>query len=256
MREKGRANIVLERILEPEVMDTEEDAEEYEAIPNDDVNAAFAAHAVALSPGARDVLDIGTGPGHIAILVAKSHPSVRVTAIDLAESMLVRARRNLARSGVGDRVEVLRRDAKATRFSDASFDLVLSNSLVHHLPEPIAFFRELVRVSRAGAGLLVRDLLRPTSSAALEELVRVYADECSAYQRRLFADSLHASLTVAEVRGLCEEAGLEDVTVSQTSDRHWTLERRRRAPREDIISEQQTNANPHPPSGALRVHPL
>jgi ubiquinone/menaquinone biosynthesis C-methylase UbiE len=218
---------VLERRLEPEVMDTEEDAAEYETIRNDDVNAEFVLRATEIAPGARDVLDLGTGPGHIAVLFAKANPTAHVTATDLAEQMLLLARRNVGNEGLADHITVLRRDAKATEFNDASFDLVLSNSLVHHIPEPLFFFRELKRVSRPGAGIFVRDLLRPENKHVLEQFVHRYASDCNAYQRRMFADSLHAALTLDEVRSYCAQAGLEGVTVSQTSDRHWTLERPR-----------------------------
>lgn len=217
---------MLERILETEVLDTERDATEYEAMPNEAVNLAFASQALAHGPGARDALDLGTGPGHIAILLAQQSPALRVTAVDLAEQMLILARRNVARQQIEDRVVLHRRDVKATGFADASFDLVTSNSVVHHIPEPLEFFAELRRVSRANAGLFVRDLLRPTSKSALEQLVELYAGDCSDYQRRLYADSLHAALTLEEVKDLCAQAGL-DATVTQTSDRHWTLSRAR-----------------------------
>jgi ubiquinone/menaquinone biosynthesis C-methylase UbiE len=159
-------------------------------------------------------------------LLAQRAPELRVTAIDLAEQMLILARKNVAREHLEDRVTLLRRDVKDTGFPAASFDLVLSNSLVHHIPEPLAFFVELQRVSRVGAGLFVRDLLRPTSQSELVKLVELHAGDCNDYQRRLFSDSLHAALTVDEVRELCAQAGL-DVAVKQTSDRHWTIERTR-----------------------------
>lgn len=207
-------------------MDTEQDSTEYEAIPNEGPNLEFASLALTHGPGARDVLDMGTGPGHIAILLAQRAPGLHVTAIDLAESMLVLARKNVAHQNLGDRVLLLQRDVKATGFPAASFDLVLSNSLVHHIPEPLAFFLEVQRVSRIGAGLFIRDLLRPSSEAEIVALVELHASDCNEYQRRLFSDSLHAALTLDEVRALSAEAGL-DVLVEQTSDRHWTLARSR-----------------------------
>ena len=139
--------------------------------------------------------------------------------------MLAMARDRVSQAGVANRVSVIRSDAKETGFEPGSFDVVLSNSLVHHVPEPAHFLREVQRVSRPGAGLFIKDLHRPETEAELDGLVAAYASDCSAYQRRLFADSLRAALTVAELTELCIDAGLVGVTIRRCSDRHWCLER-------------------------------
>jgi ubiquinone/menaquinone biosynthesis C-methylase UbiE len=216
---------MLERTLEPEVMDTEEDAREYEAIDNAAVNADFVGHALRLAPSHGEAIDIGAGPGHVAVLLARAAPGLRVVAIDLAESMLARARVHLEKSGVEDRVRVMRADAKRTGFSASSFDLVLSNSLVHHIPEPVSFFAEVARIARTNGAILIKDLHRPASSAQHQDLVARYASDCSPRQRELFSDSLRAALTVDEVKDMCALAGLSGVTVRRTSDRHWAVER-------------------------------
>lgn len=216
---------MLTRVLEPEVMDTEEDAREYEAIPNDEVNRLFAERAVSLAPPSGRLLDMGTGPGHIAILIAERAAGLHVTAIDLATPMVALAQRNVDRSSARGRLAVELRDAKQTGYEGACFDAVVSNSLVHHIPELLSLFAEIKRVARPGAAVFVKDLLRPSSAAEHDALVERHAGGCTAYQRRLFADSLHAALTVAEVRDLCARAGLDGVKVMQTSDRHWELSR-------------------------------
>jgi ubiquinone/menaquinone biosynthesis C-methylase UbiE len=215
----------LERVLEPEVMDSELDAREYQAIGNGEVNREFVSQALRLAPLHGLLLDAGTGPGDIAILLARSAPEIRVIAIDLADQMLAIARDAVARAGLGGRVEVARRDAKETGYPAAKFDMVMSNSLVHHIPEPIEFFREVARVARPGAGVFIKDLLRPRSNEELLALVVMHAAKDTDYQQMLFANSLRAALRVDEVELLCRQAGLRDVTVRQTSDRHWTIER-------------------------------
>jgi ubiquinone/menaquinone biosynthesis C-methylase UbiE len=216
--------------MEPEVMDTEEDADAYAGIDNAAVNEEFVAAALRLSPCSGRVLDIGTGPGDIAILLARHACEATIVAIDLGEHMLAMARTNVARAGLADRVQVMRADAKQTGFDSRSFDLVLSNSLVHHIPEPGAFFEEMNRVARPGAALFVKDLHRPATDAEHEHLVKTYAADCSPYQRRLFSDSLRAALTVSEVVAMCRELEIADVEVRRCSDRHWCLERYARRP--------------------------
>lgn len=206
-------------------MDSAEDAAEYAAIDNSFVNQQFVDEVLRLAPRAGRVLDIGAGPGDIAIAIAKRAPGLTVTAIDLGEHMLEHARRNVASAGLGDRVKILQADAKQTGFDTGSFDVIVSNSLVHHIPEPLEFFREVQRLARPGAALYVKDLHRPETAAELQGLVTTYARGCSPYQRRLFGDSLNASLTTTEVLSICRRLELLDVRVRRCSDRHWCLER-------------------------------
>jgi proline dehydrogenase len=83
-------------------------------------------------------------------------------------------------------------------------------------------FDEIVRVAAPGATIFVRDLLRPPDTATLRKLVDTYAGNANEHQRAMFADSLHAALTVEEVRNLVAVHGFPATSVLQTSDRHWT----------------------------------
>jgi ubiquinone/menaquinone biosynthesis C-methylase UbiE len=216
---------MLDRTLEPEVMDTEEDAAEYEAIDNTEVNSEFVDHVMRVGPVHGSAIDIGAGPGHVAVLLARRAPEMRVLAVDLADSMLARARAHVAGSGVKSRVVVMRADAKDTGFAASSFDLVISNSLVHHIPEPVAFFAEVARIVRPSGAILIKDLHRPDDDEMHRALVARYAQDCSPRQRTLFSDSLRAGLTVDEVTQACARAGLRGVSVKKVSDRHWVVER-------------------------------
>jgi len=219
---------MLHRVLEPEVMDSEQDAQEYAGIDNRAGNHEFAMRAHDLCPEALLVIDLGTGPAHIPIEFARLAPNARIVAVDLAEHMLHLARREISQAELTSRIELRSADVKATGLSASSFDLVLSNSVVHHLPEPVLLFREVVRLVAPTGGLLVRDLLRPASHGELTEIVERYAANDTPYQRRLFGESLHAALTLEEVEEACREAGLDDVTVERTSDRHFCAWRRGR----------------------------
>jgi ubiquinone/menaquinone biosynthesis C-methylase UbiE len=216
---------MLERVLEQEIMDSEQDAHEYAAFDNTAVNDEFVEHALTLTPTSGVVLDIGTGPGDIAVLLATRAPGLRVVAIDLGEHMLKLARANVVRAGLADRIEVLRVNAKTTGRPAASFDMVIANSLVHHMPEPLELFREMARIARPGAGIFVKDLHRPESESELQKLVDTYAAGCTPYQVQSFADSLRAGLTVEEISRICTSVGWGDVTVRRCSDRHWCVER-------------------------------
>jgi len=109
-----------------------------------------------------------------------------------------------------------------TDYTDGAFPAVMSNSIVHHIPQPAAVFAEIVRVAAPGATLFVRDLLRPADRDELTRLVESYAGGANAHQKQMFADSLHAALTLDEVRALVASLGFGPETVRPTSDRHWT----------------------------------
>jgi ubiquinone/menaquinone biosynthesis C-methylase UbiE len=217
---------MLDRVLEPEVMDSRQDADEYASFDNTAVNEEFVARALELAPAQGYVLDIGTGPADIAILLAQRAPGLRILAIDLGEHMLAAALENVRGARLTDRIEILRADAKATGLPALTFDMVISNSLVHHIPEPGQLFEEVARVARPGAALFIKDLHRPETQPELLRLVDVYAAGCTPYQRRTFRESLHAALTLAEVSSMCAQLGLPGAELRRSSDRHWCLERR------------------------------
>ena len=219
----------MRRTLEPEVMDTAQDAEEYDAMNFSEPDTRFAAAAAALlgDPRGARALDIGTGTAKIPVLLLAQRPDISVLAVDMADQMLRLAAANVARAGLASACTLARMDAKALDVPAASFDLVMSNSLAHHLPEPLDLFREIARVVKPSGALLVRDLLRPETPEAAWAIVERVTPTDSPRQKQLFFDSLCAALTLDEVRAMVAAAGLERAVVSQVSDRHWSVDRSR-----------------------------
>ena len=213
----------LERVLEPEVMDDVEEAQAYDAMDHHEANHAFVTRAFELRAGAH-ILDIGTGPGAIPILLAQQDESCRVTAIDLADAMLAIARVRVAAAGLADRIDFQLADAKNIPFENDTFDTVVSNTILHHVPEPIYFLSEAARVLKPGGVLLIRDLFRPKDQAELEKLVKLYTGGCDPVQTKLFADSLHAALTPSELREAADSAGFGHAEVVVDTDRHMSLQ--------------------------------
>jgi ubiquinone/menaquinone biosynthesis C-methylase UbiE len=224
--------MTLTRILEPEVMDTDEEARDYDAMDHGEVNARFCEDLLATGVRPARVLDVGTGTALIPIELCRRDPKVEVDAIDLASHMLALAERNVARAGLAGRVRVARMDAKAAPWANGTFDVVMSNSIVHHIPEPGTMLAEAWRMVKPGGTLFVRDLERPATSARVAELVETYAPVPAAppdvramheRQRVLFEASLRAALTLDDVRAIVAPLGIAAGAVGTTSDRHWTL---------------------------------
>ena len=217
---------MLPRRLEPEVMDDPAEAQAYEAMDHSEPNAAFCDRLIELGAHGR-MLDIGTGPGHIPVMLAERVPGARIVAVDYAAAMLELARDRVRGVQLAHQVHLLRGDAKALPVADHSFDTVFSNTILHHLPEPVWLLREAARVLRPGGVLLIRDLMRPVNEAALDHLVSVHAVEADDAQRKMFRDSLYAALQPDELEQLAGQAGLTDIEVVVDTDRHISLQRRR-----------------------------
>ena len=213
---------MLTRVLEPEVMDSPEEARDYDAMDHGAVNRAFVADFLAAWNGENPILDVGTGTALIPIELCRQAPAARVVAVDLAEHMIRLAEENVRREGFADRLELRHCDAKQLPFSAGTFAALISNSIVHHIPEPSCVLTDMIRVLKPGGILFVRDLLRPPDEKTLGKLVAIYAGNANAHQQQMFADSLHAALSLAEARGLVASRGYDPATVQQTTDRHWT----------------------------------
>jgi len=208
-----------------------EEAGEYDQMDFSATDLLFAKRAAELAAGASPTInlitDLGSGNAKIPLtLCPLLRGAIRVCAVDMSSEMLVVAARNRARDGVPPgRLHLVTADAKRAPFADRSVGMVTSNSLVHHIPDPRSVFQEVARIARPGAPILIRDLVRPESPQALEQLVQAHATRWSPLQRTLFSDSLHAALTLEEVRQMLDQCGLADVKVTQVTDRHWSAER-------------------------------
>jgi cyclopropane fatty-acyl-phospholipid synthase-like methyltransferase len=84
--------------------------------------------------GARKVLDIGTGSGLIALMLAQRNPDAFVTAVDIDEAAVEQARENVARTPWSDRMEVERLDIrKAPEEWNGCFDAIGLKVEVEHM---------------------------------------------------------------------------------------------------------------------------
>jgi ubiquinone/menaquinone biosynthesis C-methylase UbiE len=213
---------MLARVLEPEVMDTPDEARDYDAMDHAAVNRAFVADFLAVWNRQNLILDVGTGTAQIPIELCRQDPHAEVVAIDLADHMLELARANVERAGLGHRIQLARMDAKVLYYHPGAFAAVISNSIIHHIPDPAVAFEGMNQVCAPRGVLFVRDLLRPDDEAALRRLVDTYAAGANDHQRKMFADSLRAALTLVEVQDFVGALGYPPETVTATSDRHWT----------------------------------
>jgi ubiquinone/menaquinone biosynthesis C-methylase UbiE len=219
--------VTLERVLEPEVMDTFEEAMDYNDMDHAGVNERFVSDLLACGAIAGEVLDIGTGTGLIPIELCRRNENLRVMAIDMSYHMLDQGRINIELENLTDRIMFDLVDAKDLFYDDARFDVVMSNSIVHHIADPIVVLREAVRVTAPGGLIFFRDLMRPADDATVNHLVETYTGQENEHQQKMFEDSLRASLNLDEIREIVEQLGCDPTKVNATSDRHWTWSQRK-----------------------------
>jgi ubiquinone/menaquinone biosynthesis C-methylase UbiE len=218
---------MLQRVLEPEVMDTPEEARAYNAMDHSEVNRRFVDDLLAAGPVQGEILDLGTGTALIPIELCQRDPQARLLAIDLSVPMLDLARGNVEIASLMSQIMLDRVDGKELPYADGRFAAVMSNSIVHHIREPRGVLEEAWRVLAPGGLIFVRDLLRPPDDAAVRRLVDTYAAGATPPQRQMFGDSLWAALSLDEIRSLVVAVGLDPDAVQATSDRHWTWSARK-----------------------------
>jgi cyclopropane fatty-acyl-phospholipid synthase-like methyltransferase len=215
---------MMERVLEPEIMDDPEQVQAYAEADFREENQGFVDYFLRLYDDLDDahVVDLGCGPGDIAIRLARSHPTCRITGIDASSPMINWAERAVKEAGLAHRIGFL-----CQRFQDVSFpapaDAVISNSLAHHVPNPLRFWYGVKNLTKSGGPVLVMDLLRPDSPEEAQALVEQYAAHEPERLRQDFFHSLLAAFTEDEVAAHLAELNLSRLMVDVPDDRHWIV---------------------------------
>ena len=113
-------------------------------------------------PQGGHVLDVGTGPGFVAIEVARLllDSNCQVTGLDVSDAMLTVAAENSQREGLNGTLRWQNGDAAEIPFPDASFDCVVTSGSLHHWENPVRVFDEIARVLKPGGGYVINDLKR------------------------------------------------------------------------------------------------
>jgi demethylmenaquinone methyltransferase/2-methoxy-6-polyprenyl-1,4-benzoquinol methylase len=181
---------------------------------------AFAARQVALAPG-ESALDIGTGTGDLAIVVARAGAAnATVVGVDFTPEMLEHGRRKVERLGLADRVAFQQGDGEQLLFQDGSFDACCSAFVVRNLTNLDGGFREMLRVVRPGGRVVCLEISHPPG-AVFGRLFALYFGRIVPLMGQLVGGSRDAysylpSSALAfprapQLKTLMEEAGWTDV---------------------------------------------
>ncbi|NOT21762.1 MAG: methyltransferase domain-containing protein [Nitrospiraceae bacterium] len=214
----------MKRTLEPELMDDPEQALAYAGADFEQENQGFVDRFREYFPEFTDghVLDLGCGPGDIPIRLARALSACRIIAVDASGPMIRLADEAVKQAGLADRITF-----HCERFQAVSLvepvDAAVSNSLLHHVPNPLQFWYRLRQLVKRDSPVLVMDLLRPDSPEEAQAIVDRYAAEESEILRRDFYRSLLASFTEDEVAAQLAEMNMSRLVIDVVDDRHWVV---------------------------------
>ncbi len=216
---------MMKRTPEPELMDAPEQARAYAEADFSEPNRLFVNlfRELVENTEAGQLIDLGCGPGDICIRLARVLPDWRLVGLDAGPNML-----SLAQTAVKNAELQSRIDLVLARLPDElpgkRFDAVISNSLLHHLPEPMVLWESVRTLAGPGCLVQVMDLHRPDTPKEVDAIVDAHAADAPEVLRNDFRNSLHAAYTCSEIQAQIDDAGLSGLTLSRPSDRHWMLQ--------------------------------
>ncbi len=215
----------MDRILEPELMTDAAQTLAYAEADFAQVNQGFVDRFRACFPKTvgGTMVDLGCGPADIPVRFARALPGFTITAVDGSEPMIALAHQAVKAAGLEARVHPRCARLPMLALPLQSFDAVVSNSLLHHMPDPRLFWNELVRLGKPGAAVLVMDLFRPESPERAREIVEQYAGNEPPVLKEDFFNSLCAAFTLREIRFQVRSRGLGALVCELASDRHWIV---------------------------------
>jgi len=214
----------MNRVVEPELMDDQEQALAYAKADFEEENQGFVDRFLEFYPEftSGHVLDLGCGPADIPIRLARALPDCRMTGVDGSPPMIALGVEAIRAAGLADRI-TLRCERFQETVLEERADAVISNSLLHHVPNALQFWYAVKKLAQPGAVVLVMDLLRPESPEAAKAIVEKYAADEPAILRRDFYNSLLASYTEDEVAAQLTEMNLSRLLIDVLDDRHWIV---------------------------------
>lgn len=215
------------RIPEPELMEDDEQARVYAEADFEEPHNNFITMFQDIFPS-KDidgyVLDLGCGACDISIRFASRYSNCIVHGVDGSEAILFYGTQAISRSNeVHGRVETFHVRLPNEFLPRQKYDVIISNSLLHHLPNPQILWNTVKSYAVSGAPLFIMDLKRPDSISEADYLTKKYASNEPSILQRDFYNSLRAAFEIDEIEKQLQTAGLKQLSVKQVSDRHVAI---------------------------------
>ena len=215
------------RIPEPEVMNDPLQVDAYAAADFSGTDQAMVERIATLlqlsgasfKAQAR-LLDLGCGPGNITVRLAQQWPHCSALGLDAADRMIAVADERRRAAGLSRERLRYEQALLPIHQADQPADLIVSNSLLHHLHDPHQLWSSLIPLAAPHCLVLHRDLRRPDSEASIDRLCQCHVADAPLVLQRDYRASLHASFSLEEVKAQLLLAGLQHLQAVAVEDRY------------------------------------
>jgi SAM-dependent methyltransferase len=202
----------MERVPEPELMNGPEQVAAYAGPGLDSAYwlfvQCFHKYFPDLAPNGA-ILDLGCGPAAIPLRLARLFSTCEIHGVDGAPRMLEYGRQAVQGEGLEHRVQLIHGILPGKlRLPRSRYEIIISNSFLHHLLDPMILWNALHQYSLPNAAILIIDLLRPASEEQSRAVVDNYMPDASPLLRQDMINSLRAAFTLDEVASQLQQADL------------------------------------------------
>ncbi len=210
----------MKRVPEPDLMEQKEQAYAYANADFSDSNGLFLEKLFEFCSITDEtkILDVGCGDGEIPIEIYKKTKS-KITVLDGSSAMLDEFSKKMSVNNVDD-IKIIQRRYEDTHLSEKSFDILISNSVLHHVKSPKKFWEKSFNLVRQQGQIVLMDLFRPSSEHELLTILDKYGGNNPVLLND-FENSLRAAYTPYEVE--CQLSSFPSISssVKAISDRHF-----------------------------------
>lgn len=215
----------MERLPEPELMNGYEQARAYACADFNGPNSLFIKLFTDTFPETAlgNVLDLGCGPADICIRFAMDHPQSKIYGVDGSPAMLDFARQEIASRNLINRIFLIKGMLPHIKLPEKQYSAIISNSLLHHLPDPMTLWNLIKSYALKGTAVLIMDLMRPKNRKQAKSIVKKYSAKESEILKKDFFNSLLAAYRIEEVKNQLKQARIDSLKVEAVSDRHLVI---------------------------------
>lgn len=210
----------MKRVPEPDLMEQKEQAYAYANADFSNSNELFLEklfESCSITDETK-ILDVGCGDGEIPIEIYKKTKS-KITVLDGSTAMLDEFSKKMSANNIDD-IKIIQRRYEDTHLPEKSFDILISNSVLHHVKSPKKFWEKSFNLVRQQGHIVLMDLFRPSNEHELLTILDKHGGNNPVLLND-FENSLRAAYTPYEVEVQLSSFPSISSSVKAISDRHF-----------------------------------